>query len=176
MGFKHHFELMAQYNRRMNAQIYEQTHKLDQTDLEKDMGAFFGSAFGTLSHILVGDLLWLARIKSHSSAYHSLDVIENYPKPSALNDILWRDINDLHQARIAVDDTIIQWIAETTESDFDRPFSYKSTQGQEFHKNFAEVLSHIFNHQTHHRGQVSTLLNQLGCDIGVTDFIVDIPG
>jgi uncharacterized damage-inducible protein DinB len=49
------------------------------------------------------------------------------------------------------------------------------TRGIASEKNFAELLSHFFNHQTHHRGQVSTLLSQLGADVGITDFLVDIP-
>ena len=64
----------------------------------------------------------------------------------------------------------------TFESDFEEDFLYGNTKGLEFNKNFGEVVAHLFNHQTHHRGQVSTLLNQLGKDIGVTDFFVDIPG
>ena len=63
----------------------------------------------------------------------------------------------------------------TFESDFEEDFLYRNTQGLEFQNNFGEVVEHLFNHQTHHRGQVSTLLNQLGKDIGITDFIVDIP-
>ena len=63
----------------------------------------------------------------------------------------------------------------TFESDFEEDFLYRNTQGLEFQNNFGEVVAHLFNHQTHHRGQVSTLLNQLGKDIGITDFIVDIP-
>jgi len=63
----------------------------------------------------------------------------------------------------------------TFESDFEEDFLYRNTQGLEFQNNFGEVVAHLFNHQTHHRGQVSTLLNQLGKDIGITGFLVDIP-
>ncbi|MAC46924.1 MAG: hypothetical protein CMI12_08730 [Oceanospirillum sp.] len=53
--------------------------------------------------------------------------------------------------------------------------SYSNTQGIVSQRNFAELVSHLFNHQTHHRGQVSTLLSQNGIDIGITDFLMEIP-
>jgi len=70
---------------------------------------------------------------------------------------------------------ISNWIEETNEGDFSASFEYKNSQGIESTKNFGEVVFHLFNHQTHHRGQVSTILSQYGYDIGVTDFIVDLP-
>lgn len=166
---------MAHYNHRLNTQVFSVAMELGHVALEKSSGAFFGSVIGTLNHIFVGDILWISRFKSHSDNYLSLSSIEHYPVPSALNEILFNDINDLYKFRVKLDKTIIKWVSETNESDFEEDFLYRNTQGLEFQKNFGEVVAHLFNHQTHHRGQVSTLLNQLGKDIGITDFIVDIP-
>jgi len=172
---KNHFKLMAAYNLRINKQIYKAALELDKSDLEKDMGAFFGSVLATLNHIMVGDLLWLSRIEHHSDRYESLSSISEFASPSALNDILYQDIDDLHEKRNKLDGIIVDWVGETEESDFHKLFSYKNMKGKEERKVFGEVVSHFFNHQTHHRGQVSTLLNQLGKDVGITDFIIDIP-
>lgn len=139
------------------------------------MGAYFGSIAGSLNHILVGDLLWLSRFRNHSDRYQSLQLLDSYPKPVALDEILYNDMDKLKVARADLDDVIIGWAAETTDSDFEKPLTYHSINGKAHRKNFGEVVAHFFNHQTHHRGQISTMLSQLGVDIGVTDFIVDVP-
>jgi len=172
VGLKNHFEIMAQYNQRINSQLFSKAMELEHFELERNMGAFFDSVIGTLNHIFIGDILWLSRFKSHSDNYTALSSLEQYPAP---NDILFTDISDLWTSRIELDKTIIKWISETDKTDFQKDFLYRDTKDLEFRKNFGEVVSHLFNHQTHHRGQVSTLLKQLGKDIGVTDLIVDIP-
>jgi len=166
---------MAKYNQRLNEQIYESAQGLPESKINENLGAFFGSILGTLNHILVGDILWLSRYKTHSCEYKSLLKIDDYPTPNGLNDILYKDVKELYRARKEIDELLINWIDEISESDLERQFLYKNAQGVTSSRNFAEVLSHLFNHQTHHRGQVSTLLSQFGVDIGVTDFIVDVP-
>ena len=166
---------MALYNKRMNQQVYEVIACLENDDLEKDMGAYFGSILGTLNHILIGDLLWLSRFKGHSNRYNALSKLEFYPQPSSLNEVLYKELHTLERARSEIDLIIISWVSETEESDFEKSFTYQDTKGVLYQKSFGSVVGHFFNHQTHHRGQVSTLLCQLGKDVGVTDFIVDIP-
>ncbi len=175
LGFKQHYQLLASYNKRMNQQLYKASFELSHAELEKDLGAFFGSIIGSLNHIVVGDLLWLARFKDHFNGYKSLSRLDGYPKPNSLNDILYKDIEPLYDARSEVDSIIIDWISESKDSDFDEIFTYRNSKGEMYRKVFGDVVGHLFNHQTHHRGQISTLLSQLGKDIGVTDFIVDIP-
>ena len=71
---------------------------------------------------------------------------------------------------------IQEWLSiEVVEDDFDRDLTYTNSKGVVSSRNFSELVSHLFNHQTHHRGQVSALLYQKGADIGVTDFLMDIP-
>ena len=151
MGLKNHFEIMAQYNQRINSQLFSKAMELEHFELERNMGAFFDSVIGTLNHIFIGDILWLSRFKSHSDNYTALSSLEQYPAPNALNDILFTDISDLWTSRIELDKTIIKWISETDQTDFQKDFLYRDTKGLEFRKNFGEVVSHLFNHQTHHR-------------------------
>ena len=175
MGFKTHYQLLASYNQRMNQQVYAASSKLDKTAIEKDAGAYFGSVIGSLNHIMVGDLFWLTRFREHSERYKALYKLEFYPLPVSLNQILYDNLEALGKARSEIDNIVIDWISETKDSDFDEVFSYTNSKGKTFRKMFSSVVGHFFNHQTHHRGQVSTLLNQFGEDVGVTDFIVDIP-
>lgn len=80
MDFKGHFQLMAQYNQRMNHQVYQAATQLSAEQLNQDQGAFFGSISGVLNHILVGDLIWLSRFAQHQVSYQSLKDF-----PSCLN-------------------------------------------------------------------------------------------
>ena len=167
---------MANYNQRMNKQIYQVSDKLGKEKLEKDMGAFFGSILGSLNHILVGDLLWLSRFGGHSSDYVTLLKLNEYPKPQKLNDVLYSEFPELYKTRKEVDHLIQYWLKdETKEMHFEQNLTYSNSKGITSSRNFGELVSHFFNHQTHHRGQVSTLLYQFGYDVGVTDFLIDIP-
>ena len=176
MDDRSHFLLMANYNQRMNQQVFEAAGKLPTNELFADKGAFFGSILGTLNHILVGDLIWLARFSSHSSRYHSLNRLDEVARPEQLDDLLFPALEPLAEARSRVDSSIKAWLIDEVDgSDFIRSLSYRDTKGVLSERNFGELLSHLFNHQTHHRGQVTTLLSQQGIDVGVTDFLLEIP-
>ncbi len=167
---------MAQYNLRMNEQVYQASFKLTKDELEKEVGTFFGSIIGTLNHQLVGDLIWLARFSKYSDRYISLHKIKEYPAPKKLNEIPYPNIDLLYQIRQEIDQIIWDWVnAELDEKDLQFDLKYTNTKNVVSIRNFAELVSHLFNHQTHHRGQVSTLLYQFGYNVGVTDFLIDIP-
>ncbi|SIT01517.1 DinB family protein [Neptunomonas antarctica] len=176
MNVKDHFRLMAAYNRRLNEQLYQAAASLPEAELERDVGAFFKSIMGSLNHIVVGDLLWLSRFATHAESYQSLARLETYPKPGSLDERLFDDFNACWAVRKELDEIIQEWLlSEILEVDFDRDLIYKNSKGVASSRNFAELLFHFFNHQTHHRGQISTLLYQQGIDVGVTDFLIDIP-
>lgn len=170
-----HFCTLARYNTRLNQQALNAASSLSYGQLHEDRGAFFKSIIGTLNHILVGDLLWLRRFHNHHNArFTQLAKLSNYPDITGLNQTLYTDFNELKTVRFEVDAIISDWINEQlTEADLESAFTYTNMKGQASSKNFGEVLSHIFNHQTHHRGQASTLLSQAGVDIGVTDYLMD---
>ena len=167
---------MARYNIRLNEQVYLATSSLNSEDFERSSGAYFDSIQGTLNHILVGDIVWFSRFREHSENYKSLATLNVFHQPKSLSDILYCKFSDLQKARKNLDSMIEHWVEnETNNKDFERNLTYKNTKGISSTRNFGELLHHVFNHQTHHRGQVSTLLNQLGLDIGVTDFLIEIP-
>ena len=106
---------------------------------------------------------------------HLDQALKNFPKPSKLNQILLEDFQQLKQTRIQLDSLISEWLhTNATETDFQQNLTYKNSKGEASTRNFGELLHHLFNHQTHHRGQVSVLLSQKGIDVGVTDFLIDI--
>ncbi|HEA51565.1 MAG TPA: hypothetical protein ENI00_04420 [Marinobacter antarcticus] len=95
--------------------------------------------------------------------------------PSGLNQILFEDFAALSEHRLWLDIQIINWVRELTDSDLNLRFNYHNTKGVPSSKRFSSLVLHFFNHQTHHRGQVSALLSQAGEDIGVTDLLALIP-
>ncbi|MFC3150755.1 DinB family protein [Litoribrevibacter euphylliae] len=176
MEYQSHFILMADYNLRMNEQFYEAAGKLSEEEVSADKGAFFGSILGTLNHILVGDLIWLSRFSTHSTRYQSLRALKDLPQPEGLDHVLYPSLELLTPVRQQVDASIKRWLeTEVEASDFTKTLTYQNVKGVTSERNFGELASHFFNHQTHHRGQASALLNQLGVDVGVTDFLIDIP-
>lgn len=166
-----HFDLFAEYNRLMNARLYDGASQLSDSDLRRDRGAFFKSVLGTLNHILVGDILWLKRFAKHPSSEAALRYMVNMERPRSLDATLFDELEPLREQRTVVDDIIVDWLGSLVEVDFQGAISYESMSGVRFTKPFASLISHLFLHQVHHRGQVTTLLSQSGVDFGETDLI-----
>ena len=156
---RRHFEGFARYNQWANRRLYGAAAELPAERLLEDRGAFFGSVTGTLNHILVGDRVWLHRLTG-----------EGVP-PSRLDEILFADFGELRRAREAEDERLIGVVTGLTDQRLSSAFAYRNMLGDEFEQTVAEVLAHLFNHQTHHRGQVHTLLTQLGREIPPLDLV-----
>ena len=175
MSLKDHFELLSVYNQWMNSKIYEAAGQLSEAELAKDRGAFFGSILGTLNHIIVGDTIWLKRFANHPSCLNSLREVAGLQNPTSLDQMVFNDFDRLSEHRVCLDRNIINWIAGLSEGDMDFILSYHNTKGTPANKRYSNLVLHFFNHQTHHRGQVSTLLSQAGVNIGATDLLAQVP-
>ncbi|WP_328187677.1 DinB family protein [Marinobacter sp. OP 3.4] len=175
MSQVHLFQQMATYNQWMNGKVYEAAGRLDPSELSRERGAFFGSILGTLNHIVVADIIWLKRFGGHESGAGALAQVMTQPDPTGLDQILFSDFEELRSYRQWLDGEIIRWADGLTESGVDQVLAYRNTKGSPFNKRLSHLIQHFFNHQTHHRGQVSTLLSQVGEDVGVTDLLALIP-
>ena len=167
--------LLAQYNETMNRKLYDAAAMLPEHEVTADRGAFFGSLLGTMNHLLAGDTIWLTRFAQHPSAFRALEPLRGAPLPTSLRHSFGASLAELRVHRERLDGLIGALASELRPADLDQTFSYRTMSGQSFRKHFGSVLLHFFNHQTHHRGQASTLLTQAGVDIGVTDLLVWIP-
>jgi uncharacterized damage-inducible protein DinB len=158
-------QMMARYNGWMNDKLYAACDKLTDDERKADRGAFFKSIHSTLNHLLWGDAMWLGRFTQGTP------LAKEYPK-AAIGVDLHDDWNALKAARIAMDADIVTWAA-TLDADWLKcDFSWYSGLTKSTHTRPAWLLvSHMFNHQTHHRGQVTTLLSQRGIDPGDTDLM-----
>lgn len=175
MSLSSQLKLMAEYNQCMNQRIYHAASQLSPTEINADKGAFFKSILGTLNHIWVGDVIWLKRFAEHESQLLSLEPVRALTKPTSLSSLVHSELSTLQQARILLDATIKHFTAEVNDDILSSNLSYHDTKGKPYTKHFGSLIFHLFNHQTHHRGQLSTLLNQAGLDVGVTDLLDIIP-
>jgi uncharacterized damage-inducible protein DinB len=171
MNGRSNFELMARYNRWMNEKLYKAAAGLTDAEIREDAGAFFKSVLGTLNHLLVADIIWLKRFAGHPRKYRALQFLHAIPSPKSLDQILRNDLNSLREERTKLDDAIIHWVADIEPGDLAADLEYSNSKGKKFFDNFDNLIQHFFNHQTHHRGQLTTLLSQRGIDVGSTDLL-----
>jgi uncharacterized damage-inducible protein DinB len=170
-GLRDHYVTMASYNAWMNRKVYDAAAALDDADRRRDVGAFFRSLHGTLNHLLLTDRAWLARFTGDAGLLRSLD--GSMPHFSGrLDQELYDDFATLRREREKTDTDVERWAAGLTESTLAGPIAYYSVAyARDFEHPLWWAASHFFNHQTHHRGQATTLLVQLGHDPGITDLI-----
>jgi uncharacterized damage-inducible protein DinB len=167
---------MAAYNTWMNAKVYATAASLSVEALYAERGAFFGSVFRTLGHIVNGDTIWLKRFAAHPAGYAALAPVAALATPRDLAALPFADLAALAEHRRLLDGCIERWADAVTEADLDHVLGYHDTSGRPWRKPYFLVVAHFFNHQTHHRGQVTTLLSQSGADVGPTDLSVLIDG
>ena len=171
MKLKDHVYLMADYNQWMNQKVYEAVGTLSPEKLHEDKGAFFGSVFASLNHICVGDTLWLKRFSAVLEKYPAYAPIIELAMPESLDAFLANNFNGLKDRRVLLDEALLELTSELTDEDLLQPISYTNKKGVTANKKLFNLLMHVFNHQTHHRGQVTTLLSQSDIDIGITDLV-----
>lgn len=175
MDFVVNLQLMSRYNQLMNQKILSAANHLNSAELKRDRGAFFGSILGSLNHIYVADVIWLRRFAQHPQQYQSLKQLPELSSYTNLRQQIAAELEMMSKIRQQLDEMIIAWCQELSTEDLAISLQYKNTQGQTYRRNFGQLVFHFFNHQTHHRGQISTLLSQQGLDLGVTDLLAIIP-
>ncbi len=169
-----HFRLMAEYNTWMNTKVFDAAARLSAEALAQDRGAFFGSILGTLEHLVIGDTLWLGRFATHRSGGRLAEVAA-LPKPTALDQIQFGALAPLRARREMLDRAITAWAGGLDAAALDETLTFRRVNGEPNSKPLGPLILHFFNHQTHHRGQVTTLLSQSGIDVGTTDLMMLIP-
>ncbi len=175
MSEKSQLILMAEYNQLMNQRMFNAANSLPISVLTENKGAFFKSILMTMSHIMIGDILWLKRFSNHQSDYESLRSMKQISKPERLDAILFNEIDAFIKERAKLDGIIINWCNELKENDINKPHTYTNFAGETHTKRLGSLILHLFLHQVHHRGQVTTLLSQENVDFGETDIPEIVP-
>jgi uncharacterized damage-inducible protein DinB len=162
---------LARYNTWMNRRLYGHAASLPEAERSRDRGAFFGSIHGTLNHLLLADRTWLARFTGDRERFVSRDAAGAPIPVTSLAQVLYADFAELAREREATDAAIEAWSDSLDDDRLQGQLVYKSMGGVPQGHPMWWAVSHFFNHQTHHRGQVTTLLFQAGIDPGVTDLV-----
>lgn len=152
---------MAAYNRWQNRNLYGCADALTDEQRKEQRGAFFGSIHGTLSHLLWGDQIWMSRFAGT-------------PRPKAAgipeSPTMVEGWDDLKRERAAFDEVIIAWADKLDPQWLEGDLTwYSGGAKRDLTKPKGLLLTHFFNHQTHHRGQVHCMLTQCGTRPGATD-------
>ena len=156
--------LMARYNRAVNGKLYEILGNLDADALTRNAGSYFGGILGILNHVLVSDLGWLQAFRGGSLDLPALD--------SPLLDIMhpgWGkslhdDFGILRAERERFDDLFVSFGDDTPAEMFLERITITHPSGAVRSFVLGEALLHVFNHQTHHRGAVSQILDEFGIE------------
>lgn len=153
---------MSRYNRWQNKQLQRFLENIDQKELTRDRGAFFGSIMNTINHLLWGDHIWIARFDGGKG-----------PEVDGQNSVSVCPTLAVWSAeRFRMDGRIELWAKSLSNIDLKGNLTwYSGSLGREVSKPMEQCIVHLFNHQTHHRGQVHAMLTTTGSKAPVSDLI-----
>ena len=154
---------MAAYNAEMNRRLYAAAARIPDPARREPRGAFWGSLHGTLCHLLWGDQMWMSRF-------------DGWTKPTVIqkqSPTLVDDFDELRRLRVDADEKISAWAGRVTEAWLAEDQSWFSASVQkELRSPRSFLVTHFFNHQTHHRGQAHALITACGENTGDTDLFL----
>jgi uncharacterized damage-inducible protein DinB len=147
---KAHFVMMAKYNAWANARLFRMAGALPDNLYRKNVGVYFKSLHGTLNHLLLTDRIWMHRLTGEGD------------HPEKLDAVLFEELASLHTARLKEDERIAAFVQSLTEPQLEETWNYRTQNGTPHQQRRRDILSHLFNHETHHRGQAHAILTILG--------------
>lgn len=150
--------LLYDYNAWANRRMLEACAALTNGQFTKPLGSSFSSVRDTLAHIMEVEWLWLERWRGRS--HPGITGPEKYPNLASMRS-RWAQ----------VEQELVGFVRGLTPADLQRVISYRNTKGTPYSNPLWEMLQHLVNHGTYHRGQVTTLLRQLGAQAVSTDLI-----
>ena len=169
------WRVLANYNRSYNETLLSALSTMPESEIWQDRGIYFKSIGITLNHIMVWDLTWLRRIHLARPEFVSLVRLNAFTDTNANDQILYEPLGEFAAARRRLDSVLTDFAEEVDRIAVDAVVSYMTKAGQVQNKTLGGLVQHLFNHQTHHRGQITAVLSQVGADYGVTDMLVTLP-
>jgi uncharacterized damage-inducible protein DinB len=146
------------YNAWANRRSLAATEKLTPEQFIKPLGSSFSSVRDTLAHIYGAEWIWLERFQGRS--------------PAALPDITqFEDVASLRERWLDHEQRLLAFVRGLTQSDLDREMEYKTFKFGVYSNPLWQSMQHLVNHGTYHRGQVTTMLRQLGAQPILTDLM-----
>ena len=150
MALLDHLKMMADYHQWAHARLLQYAEPLSQEEYHQPCGLYFTSVHGTFNHMLVGDCLWYGRFVNEPADLPGLDYE------------LCSSREPLAAALTAQTNKWVDYLEQLTEEQVGAELTYCSTMGKEYSFPTGQLLAHVFNHGSHHRGQISSIITQLG--------------
>jgi uncharacterized damage-inducible protein DinB len=176
---RRHFSYLARYNRASNEALVSLLDKLPPADIGAARGSYFGSIRGILDHLIMCDINWLRRFREIFPSLEPLNRPRLSPPGHAWTVFEFPDYAEFRIERAKVDTIIVDFVEAADTKRFGEVLAYSDSHGIARRYYFRDALEHVFNHQTHHRGQLSQILDELGVEhdysnlIGVADAPAD---
>jgi uncharacterized damage-inducible protein DinB len=153
------FTLLAAYNKDANAEMNVIIRELDAAAWDKQLGGFFSSVHSLCSHIYISDYNWIKRFKS----LRTFKIIDSFfDRDINFDELLFDSKEQYLEKRSVMDEKLISFVEEFTETDLQQTFHFSNSAGKQFEKKAGPVLLHAFSHETHHRAMISLYLELLG--------------
>ncbi len=146
------------YNKSANEKLIQILVGLTADQIKKDLNGFYHSILGTFQHILKTDIMWLKRLRKSFPAIACLSE-DNIPDLKTVEN---EDYKELFPVRRKLDEIFESFSGEIQEKDLESVISYANMKGDKIEKELWLCLIHLFNHQTHHRGQIAVMLDMIG--------------
>ncbi len=175
MDLSSNFRMLALYNQRMNKQLLAVCSKLTHKQLHQNTSSFFPTIMAHWNHILFGDLIMLQRLVVNELVSVEATVLAKLPVSKSVSDTFASNLDELSELRELVDSIYIEITNQFTSKSYSQIVRYTTTEGLVIERTVGQFCQHIFNHQTHHRGQLTCLLSQCGLDFGCTDLPIVVP-
>lgn len=154
-----HFQHLLAYHGWAYQRLLESLLQVDDAAYRAPCGLFFGSLHGTLNHLAAVDRIWLARVRQEPQPYHRLDV-EVATDRDELAAFLASGVQAWQGQLAGLDDAALL-----------RPLDYRNMRGDPQQRSLAEIVTHLVNHGTHHRGQACAAISAMGLETPAMDFI-----
>ena len=150
--------LQVRYSAWATRRVLESASSLSAEDLHRDLGSSYGGVYGTLAHIFQGDSIWFDRL-------------DGVPTASLANYAPEADFAAFSRQWLAVLDRWVAWAEAPDDTGWDRIVAYRNTQGETDSQPAWRIALHVVNHASYHRGQITTMLRQLGREPIGTDLM-----
>jgi uncharacterized damage-inducible protein DinB len=150
---------LLEYTEWANRRAIRMTATLSVDDFRRDLGSSHGGVRGTLAHVLGSEWIWLERWKG-VSPNRGVDEGE------------FGDVIALRARWKAIEQHRHSWFENLDEAAVSKTIRYQNLKGKSFKAPLWQLVQHVCNHSTYHRGQVVSFLRQLGAKVVATDLVV----
>ncbi len=159
------FQTLARYNKLTNQDMVKVLETMDPTKLIEDLGSYYKSIMGVLNHHLQADIGWLRILGTHISYLNFISpLLERFPTERlSPGQLYWTSLDEYKTVRYEIDDIYEKAISSLPASEFPSIITVEGRRGKLDYVTW-RIFLHLFNHQTHHRGSVSVLLDQLNIE------------